>query len=428
MVLSALSFVIVFSIIVFGQTPAQMKAATEAERSAANSYRAKKYLDFRSQMETANANRPNHPRLIYNLAAANALTGETRSALDLLEQLADMGLGYDFEKDEDFAQLSGEERFQKTILKARRNKRPVIGSVVATTHPDRSLIAESVSFNPKTGTFFLGSVHQRKVVCIDRSGTASDFSRPEDGLWSVLGTKLDLRRGHLWVATSAVPQMKGFRSEDRGRSGIFKYDLRTAKVLQKFILPVGEEHNIGDLLLDDDGNVYATDSVSPTIFRIDARRQKLESFLSVPDFASLQGLTFGRDTDELFVADYSKGIFRIDISTKTVKQLIPEKNVTLLGIDGLYYYGGQLIAIQNGISPNRVVSFHLAGDRVDSFVTLESNHPDHMEPTLGVIEGDHFYYIANSQWPLANEKAELNIEKLRPPMVLKLDLKPKLGK
>lgn len=428
MVLSLISFVIIFSITVSGQTASQMKAAAEAERSAIDAYRAKRYLEFRSQMQTANANRPNHPRLIYNLAAANALTGETKSALDLLEQLADMGQAYDFERDEDFAPLRADERFKKVILKGITNRRPAIGSIIAGTHPDRTLIAESVSIDPKTGAFFLGSVHQRKIVRIDRAGKASDFSSPEDGLWSVLGTKIDLSRGHLWVATSAVPQMKGFRPEDRGRSGIFKYDLRTAKVLRKYILPDGEEHTIGDLLIDDNGNVFATDSVSPTIFRIDVREQKLEPFLSLPDFASLQGLTFGRDKNELFVADYSKGIFRIDISTKTVKQLIPGRNVTLLGIDGLYYYGGRLIAIQNGVNPNRVVSLHITGDRVDSFQTLEANHPDHMEPTLGVIEGDDLYYVANSQWPLVNEKAELDLAKLRTPVILKLGLKPRHNK
>jgi len=125
----------------------------------------------------------------------------------------------------------------------------------------------------------------------------------------------------------------------------------------------------------------------------------------------------------MYVADYSKGIFRIDIRTKEIVQLKPAPTVTLLGIDGMYYFDGYLIAIQNGVNPNRVVSLEVRGDTIPSFKTLEATHPDYMEPTLGVLIGSELHYIANSQWPLVDEKAELSLNKLRSPVVLKLDLK-----
>lgn len=130
----------------------------------------------------------------------------------------------------------------------------------------------------------------------------------------------------------------------------------------------------------------------------------------------------------MYVADYSKGIFRVNMVTKQIVQLTPGDAVTLLGIDGLYYHRGTLIAIQNGISPQRVVGFRFSGDRIDQFTTLEANHADFMEPTLGTIVGDEFYYVANSQWPLVNEKAVLDEQKLTQPVVLKLNLKKTLAK
>ncbi len=174
--------------------------------------------------------------------------------------------------------------------------------------------------------------------------------------------------------------------------------------------------------------MYATDSISPVIYKIDAKGDEIEEFVRSDNFASLQGLTFASGGKELYVADYSKGIFRVNTENKLIVQLKPADNITLLGIDGLYFYHGRLIAIQNGVTPNRVISLTVNGDRVDSFKVLEANHPDFMEPTLGALIGDEFYYIANSQWPLVNEKAELNTERLRSPVVLKLDARKALAK
>jgi hypothetical protein len=188
-------------------------------------------------------------------------------------------------------------------------------------------------------------------------------------------------------------------------------------------LPHGEDHGLGDVLIGNDGTVFASDSVSPYIYRIAPGSDSIESFIHSDIFASLQGITFGKDQNEMYAADYSKGIFRIDMRTKEIVQLKPARDVTLLGIDGMYYFGGRLIAIQNGVNPNRVISLEVRGDTIPSFKILESAHPDYMEPTLGVLIGNDLHYIANSQWPMVNEKAELSLDKLRSPVVLKLDLK-----
>ena len=285
------------------------------------------------------------------------------------------------------------------------------------------MIAESVAFDEKSKTFYVGSIHQRKIVVVDAKGAESEFSTANDELFAVLGMKVDAKRGALWVATSAIPQMRGFTEAVKGHSGVFKYDLRTRKLLMKYLLPTGEQHMLGDVWIDGAGNVYATDSVSPNIYRIDAAKDVIEPFITSDLFASLQGITRGGKGGEIFVADYAKGIFQIDLTSKAITQLKPDVNVTVLGIDGLYFHQGMLIAIQNGITPNRVAAFTLEGDRVTAATVLEANHADFLEPTLGVISGDDFYFVANSQWPLVNEKAELQIEKLREPVILKLKLK-----
>jgi len=403
-----------------------MKAAGEAESSARKAYNSKAYGEFLIEMQKANAARPNHPRIIYNLAAALALNGQSEEALRALKRLVNMGLSYAFEKDADFNSLMTNKQFEQITLKAAENRMPLDASSKVLNVPDKTLITESVAFNPKDRSYLISSVHQRKIVRVDEAGNVTDYSRPGDGLYSVLGMKIDPGRGWLWAATTAFPQMKGFTAEDKGRSAIVKYDLRTGKLAKKYALPTGVEHAIGDVVIAHDGTVFATDSVDRTIYKVDAKTGEMSEFLRSDRFVSLQGLGLGQGQNTLYVADYSKGIFRIDLATKEITQLKPAENITLLGIDGLYFYRGRLIAIQNGVNPNRVVSFQISGDSVTAYKTLEMNHPAFMEPTTGMIVGDEFIYIANSQWPLVNEKAELATDKLREPVILKLDARKAL--
>ena len=69
------------------------------------------------------------------------------------------------------------------------------------------------------------------------------------------------------------------------------------------------------------------------------------------------------------------------------------------GIDGLSYYQGQLIAVQNGTIPTRVIRIKLGEDRVSvvGVQPLEANKDALVMPTFGTLVGDDFYFIANSQ-------------------------------
>ena len=238
--------------------------------------------------------------------------------------------------------------------------------------------------------------------------------------------RVDAARRLLWVTTAAHPQMSHYKEEENGLTGVFKFDLRSGKLLQKFLLAnKPKPHWLGDLVLDARGNVYASDSVSPAIYLIRTGKNEIELFLEDKAFASPQGLAFTPDGKGLFMADYSNGIFLIDVAGKSVKNFPAPANGTLLGIDGLYQYKGDLIGVQNGVNPNRLIRMRLSPDqsRIDSLETIEANNPVFDEPTLGVLVKDDFYFIANSQWGTIDDKGVLApLEKLREPVVLKIKL------
>ena len=420
---------LIFGAAMFAQTPDEMKSAGEFERAARKAYESKSFSEYLANIEKANRLRPNHPRLTYNLASAYALNGRDGDALLTLEQLARMGLGFSVEKDEDFKSLRENPKFKDLQKWFVANRGPVGSSERAFELTDPTLITEGVGYDKKAGTFYVSSVHERKIVAVRKDGSASDFSKVTDGLWGVFGVRVDLQRRHLLVTTMAAPAMKDFTEAERGRSAVFRYELETGRLLKKYFAPDGERHALGDLTLDSTGRIYITDSASPVIYTIDPKSDEMTQFVRSDNFTALQGLTVDPSGRSLYVADYSKGIFRIDIASQGIVQLRPEVGITLLGIDGLYSYGagGDLLAIQNGVNPNRVVYFSLSGDRIYRQKVIAAGHPDFLEPTLGVLDGADFYFIANSQWPLVSDKGELDLTRLKRPVVLKIDLKKALA-
>jgi sugar lactone lactonase YvrE len=432
--LSARALLLVAVIVSYGlfqpaSSPAQdapVKDARYYSQRAAEAYKGKNYSAYLDNMKMALALRPNHPTLMYNLAGAYALVGDREKALNLLSRVADMGLIYPAEKEDDFASLRDMEEFKKILRKFESNKAPTGASKLAFTIGEKGLIPESVAYDPVKEIFYVGSVYQRKILSSDKHGTVREFSRESDGLWSAMGMKVDAGRRHLWVATTAHPQMARFNEAENGESAIFKYDLKSGKLLKKYLVPQdSKKHWLGDLVINSRGDVFATDSLTPAVYTIPHQKDEIEMFISDASFASLQGLDFSENEKQIFVADYSKGIFIIDLATKKISNVAPTNDSMLLGIDGLYFYKDSLIAIQNSAAPHRVVRLFLNKSRqgISHWKIIEANNPAFDEPTLGVLVKDTFYYVANSQWGAIDRKGQFaQPDKLREPIILKTKL------
>ena len=400
--------------------------ARRYEALAVEAYKAKNYAAFLENMRQAAALRPNHPRLMYNLSAAYALNGRRGEALEGLGRLARMGLVFAAERDADFASLKDSREFAEVLALFRKNGSPVGGASTAFTVREKGLVPESVAYDPVTKAFYVSSVYRRKILRVGPRGEAAEFATERDGLWSVMGMKVDSARRLLWVCTAAQPQMAHYDASERGRSGLFKFDLRTGKLAGKYVLPAdSKQHWLGDLAVNADGDVYATDSLSPALYLLRRGADRFETVLEGEPFVSPQGLDFAADGRRLYVADYSKGVFVVDPRTKRYAPLAPAPDSTLLGIDGLYFHRGALVAVQNGVNPQRVVRLRLSADasRVERFETVSANDPAFDEPTLGVVVKDQLYFIANSQWGAVDEQGRLAPpEKLKELVVLKLRL------
>ncbi|NQV86034.1 MAG: hypothetical protein HQ492_03055, partial [Woeseiaceae bacterium] len=83
----------------------------------------------------------------------------------------------------------------------------------------------------------------------------------------------------------------------------------------------------------------------------------------------------------------------------------------------------ELIVIQNGVRPNRVSALKLSefGLAIASSRLLAANLEQFDEPTLGVVRGDDFYFVANSHWNRFDGEYNLP-DGLAGPIVLKVPL------
>jgi hypothetical protein len=404
------------------------KGFTYYWRQAFAAYEAKDYAAYFENMQAVVKFRPDNPNMKYNLAGAHALVGKSQEALVLLAKLADMGLSFDAAADEDFNSIKDSEAFKNILKKFELNKAPVNHSEVAFKLSEKDLITEGVAYDPVTERFYVGSIHQRKIVSRDKQGAVKDFATAQDGLWSVFGMKVDAKRRMLWVCSTVTPQMTGFQKDDEGLSSVFKFDLKSGKLAKRYDLPnQPQPHWLGDLVISSRGDVFITDSQAPgAVYAIFQTKGELELFSPAGPFRSPQGIDFSDDEKHLFVADYSIGILKIDMATKQHVKVTAPENLALVGIDGMYFYNNSLIAIQNGIRPHRVVRFFLNKnfDGIERAETIEANNPLFNEPTLGALVQNTFYYVANSQWGSFNkDKTIFSLEKLQEPIIMRARLK-----
>jgi hypothetical protein len=378
--------------------------------------------------------RPNHPRVVYMLAGAYALDGDADAAVSTLERLADMGLVAEPQEDRDFGRIRESAPFAAVLARFAANARPVGRSEKVLTVPGQpDFIPEGLAYDALTGNFYVGSVYKRAIVEV-RPDEARSFGEWErgDGLWSVFALRVDPARRILWACSSAIEQTKSVGEEEIGCAGIFEYDLTSRLPVKRFLLSNAHgKHLFGDMALARSGEVYVTDGIERSIYRVGGQSGTFERWFESERFASPQGIAFSDDERHLFVADYSYGVFRIDVKTRAMRLLPGPDNLAVLGIDGLTFYDNTLVVIQNGVKPHRVMRLGLneARDRIVDWEVLEANHPDFDEPTLGVVvpgperKTASFYYIANSHWGAFDRNGKLREDAaLSSPVILKLNL------
>ena len=404
------------------QTPLEVEQGRAAYADALEAYRARDEPAFLSAIERADELRPAHPGILYALASARALNGDAASALATLRRLADMGLAYDPTGDDDFAALAADPAFVEVAARLRANGEPAGAAQSVLTLPWRDFVPEGIARDPESGKLYVSGVHGRRVVRVAPGGEAEEVA---GGLWSALGMALDPTRRILWIGTAAIPETAGVDSTDIGRGAVIGLDLDSGRRAFELELPDdGREHVPGDLSLGPDGTLFVSDASAGILWVLRPKSEALEVLTDADVLVSPQGTVLSADGRTLWLADYSLGILAVDPATGSVRQLEQPAEATLLGIDALLLHGNDLIGVQNGVRPARILRLTVDPEAaaVRAWDVVAAGLPVFEEPTGATIVDGRLYLIANSHWDRFEEGRLRDPESLSPPLVVSIDL------
>ena len=342
-------------------------------------------------LEKAVAADPTEAVLTYLLSVMRARAGDTPGTLQALEQTITNGDGF-LPPDDLFENLQADRRFRDVRARfANKLPRVVTGSIVATLTEDQFLIPEGIAYDAAEDALYVGSIARRAIYRLGRGGKLKPLSLPSDELDFVLGLAIDERARKLYaVSTSAITDA----GRTRARHAIIVYDLRTKQRERSYAIP--EAVQLNDVAIGE-GFVLVTDSAGGGVWRVGLSDGKVDALVPLGRAPGANGIAITGDGRAYIGA--SRRPLRLNIGTGEVTPLKFPPREQAAGIDGLYWYNGQLVGVQNVTNPGRVVRLTLGADgtTVTRVETLQSHHqPAFVEPTTAAPSAHGLYVLART--------------------------------
>ncbi|MBA2666264.1 MAG: SMP-30/gluconolactonase/LRE family protein [Trueperaceae bacterium] len=218
--------------------------------------------------------------------------------------------------------------------------------------PGENTFPEGIAYHEERGELFVGGAMSGAIYRIDvATGEAQALveagARPP---FATLG--LAVEDDALWVAG--------------GMSGtVARYDIATGALDATFETSPTDSTLINDLVVSPTGDVYATDSYRPTVFRIAAGSSEIEDWLDFDgtvfeyeEGVNANGIAVTDDGRFLIIVSLNTGdLYRIDTTTREVTQVDVEGG-PFPGGDGLRLDGRTLYVAQQGADQVSVIELN----------------------------------------------------------------------
>jgi sugar lactone lactonase YvrE len=344
---------------------------------------------------------PTQPTYLWARVVVGMRMRDTAAVLDALTRYAALGLGRDLVTDTAMRNLITHHSFRAVAEAHATNLAPMVRGQPWAVLPDSTFYPEGIDVDPRSGLTYVASVRHRTIAELTPRGDYIRELLPRGGvgLGAFLAVRVDAPRGVLWATTAGIPQTAGYTQADSNIHALLRLNIATGEIERRWDLaPSPNGHTLGDVAIGPLGDVFTSDSRDPVLYRLPADSTELRP-IRHPLFRSLQGIAPVPDGRTVIVADYSHGLLRVDALTGEVRRIADGPNMTSLGCDGISWYDGAIIAVQNGIFPPRIMRFDLDSSWTKiTRATVLDRHNLADEPTIGTIVGDDFLYVANSQW------------------------------
>jgi sugar lactone lactonase YvrE len=290
-------------------------------------------------------------------------------------------------------------------------KSEALPDTISFTKP--ALYPEGVDYDAANHRFLVTSLHEGIVGTVTPDGNyAPLFQDPH--MVSAIGLRIDAKRDRVLVCNSDPGVSLHTSKETQGKlAGLAAFKLSTGELI-KYVdlgaLSDGGGHFCNDIALDKDGNIYATDSFSPIIYKIDSNYHA--SILVQDKRFTGQGFNLNgivvKDNYLIVAKDNSGELFKFPLEDPAK---FKEINVgqKLVGADGLVMKSdGSLLVIANA-NTNKVFRLVSDDDWNSAKITTSVDTKDVFSTTGVEINGS--VYILNARLNvLFNPKAEKQID------------------
>jgi len=358
----------------------KIQSVAELEENSRQSYADGKYVRFYAANMKLHELRPYEPRYMENIIAACALVNRPTTAYHFLLQMQQQGFSNDLSKNPDTESIRSTEVW--TYL--------------------NDLMIEAGVPNGRGDVVFTLPAEFSSPAAIswaqDGSTKVLIRANDENGLWAIRGLFADNENNRLWVSSAAVPAFSAYQTSDKGLGALFEFDLETLELKGRYNMPSdGQTHELGPIAVSGDGDIYVADLAQPVVFRKTAKGEQLTAFVGNKDLVGLRDIAVSPDSGKLYIADSAMGIMVVDPVQQTSAMLTGPENLNLGAISGLFYNKGNLIMIQNGFQPQRIMRLELDanGANIVKVIPLAIALDEFDRPAFGTVKGEEVYYFAN---------------------------------
>lgn len=328
---------------------------------------------------------PTNPPLRFLHAEAFAMSGRTAPAREELRWLSGHGYSYAFWERSSFASLPAGAETTALREATARNGQPS-GKIARLIRADFELNGEGI--DAFDGGWIAGSMSTGNLHRIEPSGATTVLWRETEPSRRILGVRNDAERKIVWACSTGP-------DEREPHSQLLRISLQPSGV-QRFRLP-DIRSLCNDVALLPDGSVAVSDSQRGAVLQLTSSG-RWRTLAEHGTFGYPNGVTYFAAAQRLVVADL-RGLWTIDLKTAHRAAIAAPEGTFVGGIDGLYAVGTDLMAIQNGLRPHRVVRMVLAHDarRVVRVAVVASNLPELAEMTTAAVSGAEITVLAASQ-------------------------------
>lgn len=347
---------------------------------------------------------PFEPEHQVNMVRAYAMMDRPTSAYHYMLQMQQQGLSYDFDHLEETADMRDTEVYAYLNDLLIRAGNPAGEAEPAfELEPDHAY-PSAIAWDETRERFLVGTAGDGALLAVDENGNSNALLQADrvDGLWAIMDIEVDAEHDRLWLTTAAIHQFEGFSDDLAGKGALLEFELGSLELVGRY--PVERQDGPvapGSIGLHPGGDVFVADRDAAVVYRKRVDSDRIEQFVADNSLNGFNDIAISTDGARIYLADTAKGILVIDPESEQAALLEGPDTLNLGGIEGLFQVGSELIIIQSGIDPQRVMALLLdaSGGTVTEVRPMAIALEPFNGPSSGTVRGEAIYYFANGQLP-----------------------------